>query len=157
MTKRTNIISVIVVIGLLFILGMRQYKMQIRLDWLQQNIDCEFAYHLNNWYSLLFQHNYPEENEDYLQYYGELVSDENIVRMLFSITSYEENVSLENIFFTIAELSPPAEGQLLEFSDNTIRDIGYAFHNPEDTAAADLALAEMESDTSDSLSLSSGH
>lgn len=157
MIKRRNIISFIVVIGLLFTLGMRQYKMQIRLHWLQQNIDCEFGYYLNNWYSLLFQHTCPEENEAYLQYYGKLVSDESMVKMLYSITSYAENVSLENIFFTIADLSPPDEGQLLEFSDNTIRDIGYAFHNPEDTAAADSALAEMESDTSDSLSLGSGH
>ena len=127
MTKKRVYISVII---LLFLGGsvLLYYFSAAKTEknFLQDNIDHQLSYNLQQLNIYLHRTSYDNADADTINYYyKEMAKSSAVCETLFSISSYADDAALHSIVWTLIQMTPP-DAQYLKVTDvELIEDIHY--------------------------------
>lgn len=107
---------------------------------LQDNIDQQFAYSLQQLNNYLYRSSPDDTDADALvQYYINLSKNSAVCESLFNTSSYADNNALQNIMWTLIQMTPPDAYYLKITDSELIDDIGYLILHLDSPDAVELA------------------
>lgn len=95
-------------------------------EFLQENIDRQFSYNLQSLHNYLYRSSSVDMDADSLAlYHANIAKNAAVCEALFSISSYADNNALQNIMWTLIQMTPPDAYYLRITDKELIDDIGY--------------------------------
>ena len=109
---------------------------------LQDNIDHQFAYNLQQLNIYLHNSSYDDADEGTRFYYdSQLAKSSAVCEAVFSISSYGTNASMQNIMWTLIQMTPPDPYYLKLTDQELIDDINDLILHINDPDAEESANA----------------